>query len=195
MPQAGDLQQIGTIALIALGANLPSRLGPPAVTLSHALDAMPAEGVSLLRASRFYATPCFPPGAGPDYVNAAAMVATARDAPALMAHLHGIETRLGRVRGARWGMRALDLDLIAHGAQVLPDAATFAAWRDLPAAEQLRRTPDRLILPHPRMQDRRFVLVPLAEIAPDWCHPVSGESIAAMCAALGPRARAQIRPL
>ncbi len=194
MPQAGKLQQIGTIALIALGANLPSRLGPPDATLRHALDALPAEGVRILRASRLYATPCFPPGAGPDYVNAAAMVETTRDAAALMAHLHAIEARHGRVRGARWGMRALDLDLIAHGAQVLPDAATFAAWRDLPAAEQVRRTPDRLILPHPRLQDRGFVLVPLAEIAADWRHPVSGESVAGMCAALGPEARAQIRP-
>lgn len=195
MSQDGDIHDAGTIALIALGANLPSRLGPPSVTLRHALDALRAEEITLLHASRFHATPCFPPGAGPDYVNAAAVIGTRRDPHALLAHLHAIEERFGRVRGARWGRRALDLDLLAHGARVLPDPAVFAAWRDLPAEAQLRRTPDELILPHPRLQDRAFVLVPLAEIAPDWRHPVSGARVAEMCAALDPAERAQIRPL
>jgi 2-amino-4-hydroxy-6-hydroxymethyldihydropteridine diphosphokinase len=77
-------------------------------------------------------------------------------------------------------MRTLDLDLLAVGDLVLPDATTYAEWRALPADLQRLRAPDDLILPHPRMQDRAFVLVPLADVAPDWVHPVLGLSVAEM---------------
>ncbi len=121
--------------------------------------------------SRLFATPCFPPGAGPDYVNAAAVIATSLDPPTLLGHLNAIEDRFGRQRVQRWGQRTLDLDLLAYEDLVLPDAATHDHWRNLPPEAQVRQAPDALILPHPRLQDRAFVLVPLAEIAPDWRHP------------------------
>ncbi len=121
--------------------------------------------------SRLFATPCFPPGTGPDYVNAAAVIATSLDPPTLLGHLNAIEDRFGRQRVQRWGQRTLDLDLLAYEDLVLPDAATHDHWRNLPPDAQVHQAPDTLILPHPRLQDRAFVLVPLAEIAPDWRHP------------------------
>lgn len=183
--------------LIALGANIASAMGPPVDTLRQALHALRAdgEGVDIRQVSRFFATPCFPPGAGPDYVNAAARLRFAGSPNLLLDRLHAIEARFGRERVQRWGRRTLDLDLIAAGDRVLPDPATHAAWRDLPPDDQRRQTPDRLILPHPRLQDRAFVLVPLAEVAPDWRHPITGRTVRQMLKALGPVARDAVRAL
>lgn len=188
---------MGTPALVALGANLPFAGEPPAETLRQALKALATEGLSVLAVSRFYATPCFPAGTGPDYVNAAAVLAVGKesDATSLLAALHAVENRFGRVRNKRWGMRTLDIDLLAMGDSVLPDPATQDSWRALPAEAQVQAMPDRLILPHPRLQDRAFVLVPLADVAPDWVHPRTGQSVAEMLAALPEADRATVKPL
>ena len=81
------------------------------------------------------------------------------------------------------------------GGTVLPDRQTYAEWRDLPLERQMREAPDTLILPHPRMQDRAFVLVPLADIAPGWRHPVSGRTVAQMLADLPDERRDEVRAL
>jgi len=181
--------------LIAMGANLPLGGRAPAETLRLALDDLADEGVRVRQVSRFYETPCFPHGDGPDYVNAAARLGFAGAPQALLERLHAIEARHGRRREQRWGRRTLDLDLIAAGARVLPDLATHALWRDLPLQEQRCHAPEHLILPHPRLQERAFVLVPLAEVAPHWRHPVLGQTVLEMLERLGPEAVAEPRPL
>ncbi len=183
------------LALVAMGANLAGHLDSPDAQLRAAIAQISEAGQQVEAVSRFYRTPCFPPGSGPDFVNAAFACRTELDPPDFLKLLHGIELGAGRARSARWQARVLDLDLLAMDARVLPDKASFRAWSDLSLAEQMRQAPPELILPHPRLHERAFVLVPLADIAPDWRHPVLGRTVAEMCAALSPEARAEIWPL
>jgi 2-amino-4-hydroxy-6-hydroxymethyldihydropteridine diphosphokinase len=184
-------------ALVALGANLPFGGASAADNLRACRAVMEAQGIEIVSFSSIYATPCFPAGAGPDYANAAAIVRRNdfADPHDLLRELHLIEARFGRERATRWGMRTLDLDLLDFDGRILPDSRTQAYWRTLPLAEQIGATPDRLVLPHPRLQDRAFVLVPLAEIAPQWRHPVTGATVMEMLAALPPEDVAAISRL
>lgn len=184
-------------ALVAFGANLPFEGESPSKTILRAVKALAAEGLSVRSFSRLFATPCFPAGAGPDYVNAAAVIEPGPDldAASILQRLHRVEADFGRVREQRWGMRTLDIDLLALGDSVLPEAATQDAWRMLSTEAQSRRAPDRLILPHPRLQDRAFVLVPLADVAPDWVHPRLGLTVRQMLAALPAADREAVKPL
>ena len=102
---------------------------------------------------------------------------------------------MGRERVQRWGQRTLDIDLIAYGDVILPNPEIHAEWRNLPLSEQIEKTPRELILPHPRLQDRAFVLVPLADVAPDWVHPILGRTVTQMRDALDPTALADVRSL
>lgn len=164
-------------------------------TVAAALLRISAKLGGALQQSGFYATPAFPAGAGPAFVNAAAVVETDMTPAAILTVLHRIEAEAARTRDLRWGQRTLDLDLIGFGDQVLPDAATFHHWRNLPLAAQQEIAPSQLILPHPRMQDRAFVLVPLADVAPHWRHPVLGRTVTQMRDACPADDLASVTPL
>jgi 2-amino-4-hydroxy-6-hydroxymethyldihydropteridine diphosphokinase len=181
--------------LIAVGSNVTSLWGEADVTVSEALKRLEiALGVPMAR-SRMYHTPAYPAGAGPDFVNGAVAVQTDIAADHILAILHQIEAAALRTRDVRWGQRTLDLDLIACGQAVLPDAAGLQYWLDLPPEQQMAQTPAELILPHPRMQDRAFVLQPLSDVAPDWVHPVLGLSVTQMLAQCSAADRASVVPV
>lgn len=171
---------------IALGANLPSAAAGTTDTLQAAAAILHKEpDISISRMSDIWRSPAYPPGSGPDYVNAVAAITTRLTAPAVLACLHAIEADFGRDRSTgRWSARVLDLDLIDLDGQILPDTVTWRRWADMPSDRQRTDTPETLILPHPRMQDRGFVLLPMAQIAPDWRHPVTGHGIGRMMDAL-----------
>lgn len=189
------ISQESQIALIALGSNEDSVWGDVAATVQKAMLEVGALSQVAPQTSAFYATPAFPKGAGPEFVNAAMAIHTTLSPAALLAKLHQIEASAGRARTKRWGQRTLDLDLIAVGDTVLPDADGQASWRNLSLEDQQQVTPGQLILPHPRLQDRAFVLVPLMDVAPDWRHPLLGLTVTQMCAALSAEARAEVTRL
>ncbi|MDO4263582.1 MAG: 2-amino-4-hydroxy-6-hydroxymethyldihydropteridine diphosphokinase [Deinococcus sp.] len=142
-----------TCAYIALGANL----GEPLPTLRAALAGLARLG-EVGGVSRLYRTaPVGGPPGQPDYLNAAAALDTSLAPLALLDGLQALETQAGRTRTVRWEARTLDLDLIVYGTQVLTSA--------------------RLTVPHPLAWERAFVLAPLADLAPDLRHPVSGETV------------------
>lgn len=163
--------------VIGLGANVPGPAGAPAQTIAAAVEAlrglMNVGGVSGL-----YANPAFPAGTGPDFTNAALVGRTAAGAMDLLEALLTLERRLGRVRAKPWEPRPIDLDILDYGGEV-----SAGYWR---AAAQGERPPSapNFILPHPRLHLRRSVLVPLCDIAPEWCHPALGLSARQLLAAL-----------
>jgi len=140
---------------IALGSNVGDRE-------QHLNDAIAslAAFVSGIRLSRFFETePIDMPGAQQRVINAAATGETTLRAPDLLQLMLDIEEHLGRTRPHPGAARTIDLDLILYGSSVIDDRPT-------------------LIVPHPRFRERRFVLEPLADVAPDWTDPVTGLTIA-----------------
>lgn len=162
---------------IGLGANLPSpEHGTPRETLEAAIRALAAHGLAAVARSSFYESEPVPVSDQPWYLNAVIEVATDRSPAGVLAMLHSVENAFGRVRTVRNAPRVLDLDLLDHRGAV-------------------REGPESPLLPHPRLADRAFVLLPLRDIAPGWRHPVSGRAIAELLESLPPgqRIRRQAR--
>ena len=156
------------MSFIALGANLPGRFLSPADAVEAAIGALQTAEITLLSRSRLYRSAAWPDPLDPEFVNAVISVMTDLDASSLLARLHALETEFGRERRKPNAPRPLDLDIVDYAGRVSAPGETP-------------------ILPHPRMTDRAFVLLPLAEIAPAWRHPVTGAVIADLVSALPDR--------
>jgi 2-amino-4-hydroxy-6-hydroxymethyldihydropteridine diphosphokinase len=160
------------VIFIGIGSNLASGASTPAETCRHALQRLQEMGVRIVACSRFYESAPVPLSDQPWYVNAVAHVETTLDASSLLALLHRVEAENGRVRRIVNEARTLDIDLIDYNCM----------YQSGPP-----------LLPHPRVSERAFVLLPLRDVAPNWCHPVSGIGIDQLIDALP--AGQSIRPL
>jgi 2-amino-4-hydroxy-6-hydroxymethyldihydropteridine diphosphokinase len=165
---------VNSMIFIGIGSNLPSPAGPPLATAEAALAALEAAGIRVLRRSRWYETAPVPPSDQPWFVNGVAEIATSLPPAALLGALHRIEAEFGRARSVANEARPLDLDLLDYDSRVSEGEGGVH-------------------IPHPRMAGRAFVLLPLAELAPDWRHPQTGRSIAELIGALP--ADSEARPL
>jgi len=166
--------------LVALGSNGAQDIDGTLKFLQAGLRGLSGIATSPVVASRIFQSEAFPAGSGPDYVNAAAIVQSTLEPAQVLTALHQIEAANGRVRDRRWGQRTLDLDLLACDDLVVPDEGTVRGWMTLPLDDQLRDVPAELLLPHPRLHERAFVLLPLRDIAPNWCHPVLHKTVSEM---------------
>ncbi len=157
-----DEKNTATQAFIGLGANL----GDPEAQVRRALLALAGlRGTRLVAASSLYRSAPVGYTAQPDFVNAVAEIETRLGAQALLGELLATEARFGRVRTLPNASRTLDLDLLLYGDRVIAEPG--------------------LIVPHPRMHERAFVLAPLAEIAPDIAIPGKGRAGALLAACAG----------
>jgi 2-amino-4-hydroxy-6-hydroxymethyldihydropteridine diphosphokinase len=189
------MMQKSISCLVLIGSNQEWSEFSSKDVLAQALRYFGGVELNVRLISRFYETPAFPIGSGPNYVNAALELNTTLDPDSVLRQFHMIEAEIGRIRDIRWGQRTIDIDLIACGDLVRPDMATHAHWVGLSLEKQMQHAPDELILPHPRMQDRAFVLGPLMDIAPDWRHPVSGLTVSEMFNALPQSAKDELQIL
>ncbi|MCG8508415.1 MAG: 2-amino-4-hydroxy-6-hydroxymethyldihydropteridine diphosphokinase [Rhodospirillales bacterium] len=145
---------------IGIGSNLGGQRGDsPRQNCHQAVAALNAAGIEVTQRSRWYRTAPVPMSDQPWYVNGVVAAEPSHAGPAAVLDLlHHIEVEFGRFRTVPNAPRTLDLDLLDFEGQVSPGS-------------------DGVILPHPRMHERAFVLRPLSEIAPDWCHPISNASV------------------
>ncbi len=154
---------------VALGANLPSvDYGSPRATLEAALSLLAREGIAILQRSSWWQSGPQPASDQPDFVNGVIELDTALPPAELLVALHRVESACGRVRQQRWEARVLDLDLLDY------------------RGEQLAGENGDPVLPHPRLSERLFVLLPLQEIVPFWRHPVSGAGLTELISAAHP---------
>lgn len=151
------------LAYVALGSNL----GDKEANLQKAVQLLVEHGVEVVKTSDFLCTEPYGVTDQPQFLNAVCCVRTDLEPEELLHLLLAIEQEMGRVRLRHWGERNIDLDLLLYENQIL--------------------TIDDLKLPHPDMQNRDFVLLPLAEIAPALVHPVLGKTIACLAEELQAR--------
>jgi 2-amino-4-hydroxy-6-hydroxymethyldihydropteridine diphosphokinase len=163
------------LILIGIGSNLSGGGYKTSVDVCEAaLSALADKGITVLRHSQWFESEPVPVSEQPWFINGVASVETPLSAVDLLSCLHEIEDSFGRIRRQRNEARILDLDLLAFGSDII-------------------EIPNGPIVPHPRLHERAFVLLPLQEIAQDWRHPSTGRSIAALVGELS--SGQNIRPL
>jgi 2-amino-4-hydroxy-6-hydroxymethyldihydropteridine diphosphokinase len=151
--------------LVGIGSNLAGTgYESPLQTAAAAIDELPKIGIDVLRRSQWYLSEPVPVSDQPWFVNGVIAANTEFGPEPLLERLLDLETRFGRVRGERNAARTLDLDLLDYDGRL---CAT-----------------QRMVLPHPRLHERRFVLAPLSEIAPQWRHPRLDHTAAELLARL-----------
>ena len=180
---------------VALGSNMPSKFGSSLETLNCAISDLQTLHFKLIKCSNFYETEPFPKDSGSKFVNCCAIFESQLSALDVLKHLHIVETFYGRIRKKRWGARIIDLDLIYFDELIYPDKNTLQKWIELSPEKQIKNCPSEMILPHPRLQDRAFVLMPLSDINKDWRHPILGISVNDMLALLDPDLLNEIKKL
>ncbi|WGM39641.1 2-amino-4-hydroxy-6-hydroxymethyldihydropteridine diphosphokinase [Caulobacter sp. NIBR1757] len=149
-----EISNFDDAVIVALGSNLPGDYPDVPALLEAALEAFAAHGLTVVARSGWWRSAAWPDPAMPAYTNGVVIVETGLGVAATLSALHAIEADFGRVRHVANAPRTLDLDLIAHGRAVVGEGGVQ--------------------VPHPRAHERRFVMGPLADIAPRWRHPVSG---------------------
>ena len=179
--------------LIALGSNIGLGKVLPLEIIKRAIVDLVKSDINLLSISRFYETPAYPEGSGPHFINCVIKAKANYSSQELLQKLHQIEEKFERQRVSRWSARTLDLDLLAVKGEVLPSRKIFQKWVDLPLSEQKKKIPSELVLPHPRIQDRAFVLLPLLDIEPNWTHPVLNKTVLQLYAELPQQAKKNIQ--
>jgi 2-amino-4-hydroxy-6-hydroxymethyldihydropteridine diphosphokinase len=153
------------LSFIALGSNVAGRFASPVEAVEAAIQAVQDTEITMISRSRLYRSVAWPDPADPEFVNAMMSVETSLAPAALLARLHVVEAEFGRERRQVNAPRTLDLDIVDFAGRISASGGNP-------------------ILPHPRLADRAFVLLPLAEIAPDWRHPVTGMAIGDLIRAL-----------
>ncbi len=181
----------GERVFIAMGANVVGRWGAPWRSMSRALAELAvAPGVRVVAVSGLWRSAPYGVVRQPVFFNAVAEVRARLSVREMLRLLAEEERRAGRRRGRAWAARTLDLDLLAWGERV---ARPVGMGRGGPARARHMWQKRGIVLPHPGMCERAFVLAPLVEIAPDWRHPLSGATAAQLLARLPRRVRAQCR--
>ena len=166
-----------TKCLISFGANLSGPFGSPYETLLRVFQELILRGFVIERKSKPYSSLAFPNPTDPKFLNCCLKISVNCDALSLLNCLKSIEVKMGRQKNYRWSSRTCDLDLLSFGDEVRPNNEILGYWLRMPLREQIAQTPMQLLLPHPRIQDRAFILKPLLEIAAGWKHPILNLSV------------------
>ncbi|MFN4177253.1 2-amino-4-hydroxy-6-hydroxymethyldihydropteridine diphosphokinase [Phenylobacterium sp.] len=153
-----EILDIDRAVVIALGSNVAAGYGSSEALLEAVLARFPDAGLKILVRSSWWRSAAWPDPMGPEYRNGVALVEASAPPEEVLSTLLALEAEFGRRRSVKNAPRTVDLDLIAHGREV----------RDEPG----------LVLPHPRAHERLFVMGPLAQVAPEWRHPVLGMTAA-----------------